>query len=302
MQGFGGVRASETQPRSRGMGESAVMLTLTPAGLHITVARPMGYSDHFGLRRIAEDQAHADRLVGALKASGGSLALSWLNLGEYATVTDREQRLQAERLIDRVLPAVFPLDVAPFEVHRRQIAAGPHPPHADEAVAIILTKTIESVIAASGVEVRLTASGVFDPLNHERLIASKERLARITHEKLEGLRKEYATNPDFRRAVMRADRTPETASETNVLAITRAMTATFLPDLKRPITLNDAIDWQHAIVPLAFCDAVLLDGATAHAAKQVRRKLPDIPMALVFTGGGDGIDRFIEALAERRRP
>jgi len=105
---------------------------------------------------------------------------------------------------------------------------------------------------------------------------------------------------------MRADRTPETApetaSETNVLAITRAMTATFLPDLKRPITLNDAIDWQHAIVPLAFCDAVLLDGATAHAAEQVRHKLSDIPMARVFTGGGDGIDRFIEALAERRRP
>ena len=212
------------------------MLTLTPAGLHITVGRPMGYSDHFGLRRIAEDQAHADRLAGALKASGGSLALSWLNLGEYATVTDREQRLQAERLIDRVLPAVFPLDVGPFEVHRRQIAAGPHPPHADEAVAIILTKTVESLIAASGVEVRLTASGVFDPLNHERLIVSKERLARITQEKLEGLRKEYATNPDFRRAVMRAERTPETASETNVLAFTRAMTATFLPGLLPPVS------------------------------------------------------------------
>jgi hypothetical protein len=86
----------------------------------------------------------------SLKASGGSLALSWLNRGEYATVTDREQRLQAERLIDRVLPAVFPLDVAPFEAHLRQIAAGPHPPHADEAVAIILTKTVESLCRGRG--------------------------------------------------------------------------------------------------------------------------------------------------------
>jgi len=272
------------------------MLELTPAGLVVRARRPIGYCDHFGLRRIAENEARADRLVAALQASGGSLALSWLNLGEYATVTDRDQRLQAERLIERILPAVFPLDVAPFDVHARQLAGGPHLPQADQTVAAIVTKTVPS-ISASGVEVRLTAVGVFDPLNHARLIASKHRLARTTRDALENLRKEWATNPDFRRAVMRAEQSPETRAATNTLAITRAMTATFFPDARRAITVNDAIDFQHAIVPLAFCDLVLLDGATAHAAEQVRHRLPDIPMAKVFSGRGDGIDSFIEALA-----
>jgi hypothetical protein len=112
---------------------------------------------------------------------------------------------------------------------------------------------------------------------HERLIASKDRLARTTQERLEKLRNEYADNPGFRRAVMRAERSPETASATNVLAIARAMTATFFPDVRRSIALNDAIDWQHAIVPLAFCDAVLLDGATANAAEQVRAQVARHP-------------------------
>jgi hypothetical protein len=79
---------------TRAVEQLNAVLELTPAGLTVHVSRPIGYCDHFGLRRIAENGARAERLVAALKASGGSLALSWLNLGEYATVNDREQRLQ----------------------------------------------------------------------------------------------------------------------------------------------------------------------------------------------------------------
>jgi len=93
------------------------VLELNPGGLFVRLVRPVIYLDHFGLRRITEDDHLANRLVDALQISSGSLALSWLNLGEYATVTDRDQRLLAEKLINRILPAVFPLDVAPFDVH-----------------------------------------------------------------------------------------------------------------------------------------------------------------------------------------
>jgi hypothetical protein len=43
--------------------------------------------------------------------------------------------------------------------------------------------------------------------------------------------------------------------------------ATFFPDERRVLTLNDAIDFLHAGVPVAFCDAVLLDGAAWDAAR-----------------------------------
>ena len=74
------------------------MLELTAAGLVVRPASPMGYCNHFGLRRIAESEVRAERLAAALKARRGTLAVSWLNLGEYATVTSRETRLQVERL------------------------------------------------------------------------------------------------------------------------------------------------------------------------------------------------------------
>jgi hypothetical protein len=143
----------------------------------------------------------------------------------------------------------------------------------------------------------ITSACVVEPLNHERLITSKERLARTTQAALEKLRSEYTNNPDFRRKVMRAEQSPTTMSATDTLALTLVMAATFLPDLRRPITLNDAIEFQHAIVPVTFCDAVLLDGATWDMVERVRRRLPHVKMAATFSGRGDGIDRFLERLA-----
>lgn len=263
------------------------MLRLTPAGLEVAVARPLGYSDHFGLRRIAEDEARTDRLVAALKASGGSLALSWLNLGEYSTVTDREQHLEVERLIDRILPAVFPLDVAPLDVHKRELAGGPHPPQAELVVALGLVKKVPS-LAASGIDFKMTAAGLFERLNDDSIIAAKNRLAGLTRMALEDLRTRHNNNPSAR---WREE------EMTDTLTIMRVMAETFFPDRRRKIDDHTAIDFQHAVVPVAFCDAVLLDGATWDMVGRAQRKLPNVNMGRTFSGRGDGIDRFIDALA-----
>jgi len=61
------------------------MLELTPAGLVIRSVTPMGYCDHFGLRKFAEAEALGDRLADSLKIGGGTLVVSWLNLGERNT-------------------------------------------------------------------------------------------------------------------------------------------------------------------------------------------------------------------------
>ncbi len=72
---------------------------------------PMVYLDHWALRVFSSDPALAARLIVALRASHGTLALSWMNLGEYATVADPEQRRQTERLLEDILPNVFCLEV-----------------------------------------------------------------------------------------------------------------------------------------------------------------------------------------------
>jgi hypothetical protein len=85
-------------------------------------------------------------------------------------------------------------------------------------------------------------------------------------------------------------------------AVTRSLAATFFPDLRREITLNDAIDFLHAVVPVTFCDAVLLDGATHDLVERARRQYPGVRMAATFSGRGDGIKRFLAHLASGQRP
>ena len=270
------------------------MLELTRAGLAIRAATPMGYCDHFGLRRFAEDDALGDRIADSLKTGGGTLAVSWLNLGEYANVTSRETRVQVERLLDRTMPAVFPLDVDVGPVSKRELA-GQLDPHADRELARLFVRARPS-IAASGVDLRITASGLFEPLNHDRLIRSKHRLAATTRGALKKLRRQHADDPGFQRLV-RATRKPGARAATDTDAVTRSLAATFFPDLRREITLNDAIDFLHAVVPVAFCDAVLLDGATHDLVERARRQYPGVRMAPTFSGRADGIERFLARLA-----
>jgi hypothetical protein len=137
---------------------------------------------------------------------------------------------------------------------------------------------------------------MFEPLNHDRLIRSKHRLAATTRGALKKLRRRHADDPGFQRLV-RTTRKPGARAATDTDAVTRALAATFFPDLRREITLNDAIDFLHAVVPVTFCDAVLLDGATHDLVERARRQYPGVRMAATFSGRGNGIERFLSHLA-----
>ena len=49
---------------------------------------PMVYLGHWALRMFSEDSSLGGRLQAALDARSGTLALSWINLGEFAKVAD----------------------------------------------------------------------------------------------------------------------------------------------------------------------------------------------------------------------
>src|SRR2546426_1101256 len=102
------------------------MLVLTNAGLMVPPT-PLVYLDHCALRKFSTDDALAVRLGAALKKFRGSLAVSWLNLGEYATVTDEQQRLRAEQMLDRILPAICPINVDAGTVSKAERAGKPYP-------------------------------------------------------------------------------------------------------------------------------------------------------------------------------
>jgi hypothetical protein len=114
------------------------------------------------------------------------------------------------------------------------------------------------------------------------------------------LRRTHSEDDLFRKAVIHANHPEAIRATTRTRAIVRTLAATFFPDLKRIITLNDAIDFLHAAIPVTYCDVVLLDGGTVDLVERARRKLDatGIKMATVFPGRGDGIERFLVSLKE----
>jgi hypothetical protein len=260
------------------------MLMLTPSGLQMQHVRPMVYLDHWAFRRFSSDAALMGRLIRALRARGGTLALSWLNLGEYANVSVAESRQAAEQFVDAVLPSIFCLQVDLATVDKREKAGDSHP-HADEALAALF-------VNASG---SLSAKDMFVPLHDAGLAATHGKLAEVVRGRLELLRATFETDPIFRKEVAKSTRPDVAAQTTRTRAITRTLAAMFFPDRRKKIKLNDAIDFLHAAIPTTYCDVVLLDGATWDLVERARQKLKDtgITMATAFPGRGDGVERFL---------
>jgi len=269
-------------------------LTMTQAGepgVLLQHVSPLVYLDHWALRRFSEDSDLGARLTGILRDRGGTLALSWLNLGEYAAVSDPKQRRAAEQFVEGILPAVFCVQVDLATVDKRERAQDPLP-HADPDLSLLFVRGREGLKT-------ITATGLFEVYD-ETLARTKDRLATIVQGRLEFLRRTHREDDSFRKAVMRAYDPTAIQATTRTKAIVRSLAATFFPDPKRTIKPNDAIDFLHAAVPVTYCDVVLLDGGTADLVERARRKLngTGLRMATVFQGRGDGVERFLAHLEE----
>jgi hypothetical protein len=267
----------------------SIVTTPEGYGLQMQHVQPMIYLDHWAFRLFSSDAALRSRFTRALQARGGTLAISWLNLGEYASVSVVESRRAAEALVASVLPAVFCIDVDLAAVDNREETGHPLP-HADEAVALVFLK-------ARGPSFEFTTTGLFEPLFDAGLAQTKDRLAAITQGRLEFLRQEYHRDPKLAQAVKHAEHPDALAHTTRTRAVVRTLAATFFPDLRRPITHNDAIDFLHAAIPINYCDIVLLDGGMRDLVERARRRFENtgIKLATVFSGQ-EGVSNFLDDL------
>jgi hypothetical protein len=81
-----------------------------------TNERPTVYMDHGLLMSIAEDTNLATRFIVTLKNQHGTLALSWVNLAEFAKITDQRQVRAVEQFVDAISPQLFFIAVDPWAV------------------------------------------------------------------------------------------------------------------------------------------------------------------------------------------
>jgi hypothetical protein len=263
---------------------------------------PTVYLDHWALRRFSESEELGHRLTNALLVSSGTLALSWLNVVEFSKVTMTHQARSVEKLTAAILPRLFLMDSNPFDVIRREdgLLAGARPsaPHADPDLLRVFSGIKPTTLDP------LTTHDLFAIAQKLELAQRLDRLADTVAGRILDLRGSLGLDRSFRRTVERLPAGRQIQRGTRYLL--REMLRAIMIDKQTKISRNHAIDLLHAVVPVAYCEFVLLDAHWETQVARVRRRFDAtpmlVPMARVYSGKRDGIDRFLCELEAGRPP
>ena len=143
-----------------------------------------------------------------------------------------------------------------------------------------------------------TTQSLFQVMQQPKLADRLDSLATTVVSRLEVLRQDFINDDNFRSAVNRRPGGPQIQRGTRFLL--RELVRALLIDKETKITRNHAIDFLHAVVPLAYCEFALLDKHWATQVARVRARLSaaglSIPVAMVFSRKANGVERFLAAL------
>lgn len=257
---------------------------------------PSVYLDHWAFRKISENPQLRAAFVATLKEKGGTLCISWLNFNEFADV-DISQKKMAEAFVDEVLPNIVFLESAPFVVIDRENellnGSRPLPPHIDGEFGKSL------LIGASKSVKPFSADRLFQFTASSELVPGRESLARTIIDRVEKIRTEVAADKELEKRVNNFKHRDVVQRGTRHLI--REMLRSLLKNPKLKMTVNHAFDLMHTVVPVSYCDFVLIDSHWSTQVEQTRKKMEKdgvlkFSLAKVYSEKNDGINRFIEDL------
>jgi hypothetical protein len=143
-----------------------------------------------------------------------------------------------------------------------------------------------------------SAHDLFTVMRSDDLVGRTERLADTFVSRVEALRHDVEANHEFRSILQRFPRTAPIQRGTRF--ILRELLRALLVDKGTKITRNHALDFFHAVVPVAYCELVLLDKYWETLAGRARSRIEGggvpIPIASVFSRSKNGLDLFLRAL------
>jgi hypothetical protein len=259
--------------------------------------RPVVYLDHWAVRKLAADPALGDRFATALKRTGGTWAISLVNLMEFIKMTDHGQAAEFERLIDKVLPNLFFIDfLAPAVADREramQEGGRRDAPYGDTQLFGVFahsgTKSLSGFSAESLVTVIVQ--------QRQRLEQDFDSLRSTIAMRITTLRDELNADASLQRMVKASQ---EAAQAMPTLLMMRELLGSLLLDPAKIVGPNDATDFLHAVVPVAYCDFALLDSQWKHRVAVVAKRFSDqdlsVRVAQVFCDRPDDITQFFTAL------
>lgn len=264
---------------------------------------PAVYLDHWALREISESDDHRDRFLDGLHSSGGTLCVSCVNQLEFIRTESEVSQQQGERLLQDALPQIFFIQPDPWVVIEQEAATGSggdlRPPQGD---AELLQEWISVEHHDEGPELQLNA--VFTGIQEPELATDLRELQDTFVARVSALKRSVSEDSALAAAAKRTRPGPGSGAATRALTpeLLRFFVLGAADELVHP---NHALDFLHAVVPVAYCDLVVLDGhweAQAHeACLRLSEARHRAPFADVFSKRREGLNRFLDELDRRGR-
>lgn len=254
---------------------------------------PAIYLDHWAIRRLSSDAALGARFFSALKASGGALIISHVNLAEITGPADPRHADEIAAFLEAVLPNMY---FAMFDVQ----------------------KAIDQEKAPRDINIRLRAAPDIDLL----LEVARQRPDEFQPFTIAGVIKVIVAHRDQLNAIWTvsnqelADHINNVRSNAETLKQAKNFkshprnvpTMAVMQELLRPIFLDstlaidrkDAGDIHHAVTSISYCDYVLLDGKWEELYGRMVRRFSELDLqirvAKVFSERRQGLELFLQEL------
>ncbi len=251
---------------------------------------PTVYFDHWAIRCFSDDSELQNRIVNAIKTKQGTFVLSNTNFGELARPSDRRNAEAAEAFLDRLMPNVYLTNNTDKAMETRSHAQDEGDsmiPSPDSwTLKFVMEQSILAGIALSlrgivslAYSTRDDVLPVFDNVNRELQVALKTQKA----------------DPVF---VEKARRSIPDMNRPKTQVVMGELMREWILDANNPIAINDVVDWVHSIVPISYCDYVLLDGKWEQRVQKMKTRFSkhraNIRLAKCFSKRDDGVSRFLD--------
>ena len=231
---------------------------------------PSVYLDHWAMMTIAETPAIATKFKEVLLRRQGTLMISWMNLLEFSEITIKHQVDRVEDLLESISPNLGFIDVIPKNVIEREnkYLQGQRPvaPHIDSKL-LYLFGTIKRFSLDP-----LNPRGLFSNLNDLKIKAMNRDFHLQFSSEIKRLRGQAENDSKYNSQIRKIPQGKDIHAATRYIA--RDILNSLVRDKGSHLpSSNDWRDFYHTVVPIAYCNYVLLDKYWSHKAKETIARL-----------------------------
>lgn len=254
---------------------------------------PAVYLDHWAVRRLSSDRGLGTRFLSALKASGGSLVISHVNLAEITGPDDPRHAHEIAHFLEAVLPNIY---FAMFDIQK---AIDQEKSPRDISVRLPAVPDIDLLL-----EVARQRPDDFQPFTIEGVIkviaAHRNQLSATWHQSNQELADHINNVRSNTETVKQAKNFKSHPGHVPTIAVIQELLRPIFLDKTLNIDRHDAGDIHHAITSITYCDYVLLDGKWEELHYRMARRFAElglqIRVAKVFSERRQGIELFLKEL------